>query len=85
MGEEERAALCGAALRGGDRAGPGSALEAAGAGAGAGGSVPVLVLWESSGKRVLFVLKVSYGGILRLGNRARVCGAGAHTCPQPGW
>lgn len=58
-----------------ERAGPGAALEAAGAGGG--GSV--LVLRESSGKKAPFVLKVSYGGILR------VSGAGEHTCPQPGW
>lgn len=68
----------GAALRGGERAGPGAALEAAGAEGG--GSLPVLR--ESSGKKMLFVLKVSYGGILRLSNRVRVSGTGAPTCPQ---
>lgn len=68
----------GAALRGGERAGPGAALEAAGAGGG--GSVPMLR--ESSGKNVPFVLKVSYGGIFD--NRVRMSGAGAHTCPQLG-
>lgn len=67
--EEEggRAELCGfaGAQRGGaargreGRAGPGAALEAAGA-AGGGGSLPMLR--ESAGKKVPFVLKVSYRG-----------------------
>lgn len=62
--KEERAALCDsagaqrAALRGAQSAGPGAALEAARAAGG--GLVPVLR--ESSGKKVLLVLKVSYGG-----------------------
>lgn len=73
----------GAVLRGGETAGPGAALEAAGAAAAAGESASWLR--ESSGKKVPFVLKVTYGGILCLGKRVRVSGAGAHSCPQPGW
>lgn len=74
----------GAVLRGGEAAGPGAALEAAGAAEGGGGE-SASVLRESSGKKVPFFVKVSYGGFLCLGNRVRVSGAGAHTCPQPGW